>query len=437
MKWVVVSFLATVALALAGTFAGLSLAASSYSDVAGDNNEAPDVTSEDVSEPSAGRLAVSVKVANYVALPAGSWINLWFDLDSNGATGDGGDEALARYLSDGTLEFFRWNGTSLAREDVSGMTASYADGVLTFEGAASVLAPSGGFGILAVASREQQVEGDTHIAADFAPDSGRSAYAGPAPAAFADPEGDHPVAPDLTSVRVADARNGMISFTISTPNLVTIRDDMIVLLFVDADAKASTGLTGADFVLLYEAGEVQLGRWNRVEQQFLPDEPPSRVQARNAAGVLTLLVHRGELGDPTRFRFSIGAGHVGADGDFDALDIAPETLYWQYALANRPALRLLTGRAVASPARPVAGKALVVSVPVTRSDTGRRLSSASVSCAVRVAGNTVAASGRLVAGTARCSFRVPASASGKRLTGTIVVRSAGKTVSTRFGYTVR
>jgi hypothetical protein len=313
---------------------------------------------------------------------------------------------------------------------------AYTNGVLTFEVDRAVLGATASFGILAVASREQLVDGEANVAADFAPDSGRSAYVGPGPTAFPDPGGDQPSAPDVRSVRVADRRDGTISFAISTPNVSLLTPEMLVLLLVDADGKTSTGLAGADVLVVYQAGDVELGRWSPAQQEFLADEPPFRLQASNAGGVLTLLVHRSELGNPARFRFAVGAGHL-SEGAFDAFDVAPETLFWQYAMVNKPALRLLAGRAAGSSARPVAGRPFTVTVPVTRSDSGRRISSGSATCAVKVEGLKVPASGRVSSAGARCSFRVPPSASGKRLTGSIVVRSAGKTVTARFAYSVR
>jgi hypothetical protein len=94
-------------------FAGLALAASSFSDPAGDNNAAPDVTAVAVSESADGNLTIAATIANYQALPANSWVNLWFDLDSNPRTGDDGDEALVQYFDDGGVEFWRWSGSAL------------------------------------------------------------------------------------------------------------------------------------------------------------------------------------------------------------------------------------------------------------------------------------------------------------------------------------
>jgi hypothetical protein len=432
MKCGVASVLAIAAFA----FVTIGLAASSFSDAAGDTNEAPDVTSVTVSESAAAVVTVSVAVGNHQTLPANSWINLWFDLDSNVNTGDEGDEALVRYLSNGTLEFYRWNGTELATQPLGAITGTYSAGVLTVTAPRSELNDAAGFGILAVATREQEVEQDAYRAADFAPNTGRSAYLGPGPASFSDPTGDQPAAPDVTAVRVSDAKNGSISFAITTPNYQTLPLETLVLLLIDRDGKLTTGGGGADVMVVYQAGEIQILRWSRSRQDFLGDDPPSRVQARNSAGVLTIVVHRSELGNTSRFGFAVGAGHLGID-NFDALDIAPETLFWQYKVVNKAAPQLLAGASTGAPVRPVAGKIFTITVPVTRSDTGKKISTGTVACNVRVAGQRVAATGRVSSGSGRCAFRVPGTASHKRITGSMVVRSGGKTVTARFAFTVR
>ena len=81
--------------------AGVAACAASFTDAAGDDNAAPDVTSVTLSESADGVLTLVVGVANYQTLPENSWFNLWFDLDSNQQTGDVGDEALVRYVADG------------------------------------------------------------------------------------------------------------------------------------------------------------------------------------------------------------------------------------------------------------------------------------------------------------------------------------------------
>lgn len=75
-------------------FASLAFGAATFADAPGDENAAPDVTSVAVSEAPDGMLTLVVSVGNYRSLPADSWFNLRFDLDSNAQTGDLGDEAL-------------------------------------------------------------------------------------------------------------------------------------------------------------------------------------------------------------------------------------------------------------------------------------------------------------------------------------------------------
>ena len=64
-------------------------------------------------------------VGNYQTLPEESWFNLWFDLDRNSNTGDpSGDEALVRFLSEGGVEHYLWNGSQMAETPATGMTGS-------------------------------------------------------------------------------------------------------------------------------------------------------------------------------------------------------------------------------------------------------------------------------------------------------------------------
>ncbi len=106
--------------ACAFVFAGVALSAGSYSDTLGDANAAPDLTSVTVAEPVAGSLQITVSVGNFQSLPTNSWINIWFDLDSDPTSGDSGDEALVRYLWDGVVELHAWNGSQLVEGPTAG-----------------------------------------------------------------------------------------------------------------------------------------------------------------------------------------------------------------------------------------------------------------------------------------------------------------------------
>jgi len=435
---VVVKVLACVAAAASIlVVAATALAASSFTDPAGDNNAAPDVTGVAVSETADGNLTIAATIANYQALPANSWVNLWFDLDSNPRTGDDGDEALVQYFDDGGIQFWRWNGSTLVRRQATGMTASFAAGVLTFTGPKAALDGAASFDLLTVASRGQDVgEDDDLIASDTAPNTGRGRWVSPGPLTVADIAGDHEAAPDVTSVRVTDSASGTITFAVSTPSHAALTADTWVELDVDIDRRHSTGGGGVEAYVVLTQERVFVGRWSSSEQRFLVRRTGAR--ARSAGGVVTFDVPRALLDDVASFDFYVVSGDSDSDDEDNAIDLGPNgDRWWRYALANRPPLHLIADDARGIPARPRAGRAFSVVVPVRRSDTARAITSGSATCTVRVTGKPVRAAGKVSAGTGRCSLRVPAGVGGATLRGSVVVRSAGRSVTTRFSFPVR
>ncbi len=417
--------------------AGMALAAHGYSDVAGDANTAPDITSLEVVEATTGVLTIKLSVGNFQSLPDDSWVNLWFDLDSDQGTGDAGDEALVRYRSDGGIELYAWDGAQLVEGSTANVTASFAAGVLSVSLPKASIAAAESFGLLAVSSRAQSIGQDELIASDYAPNAGRSAYVAPGLTAFPDAVGDHDAAPDVTSVRVSDAKSGWITFAVTTPNYATLPSESAIVLTVDADSNPETGEGGAELTVTLVGGEVALDRWNG--RRWVPDTAPTRVRARNSKHVVAIDLHVSELGNAPRFGFSLLSVdlNTAVEGAV-AADVAPNDFsYWGYALANRPALVLVATDPVAKPSHPRAGRPFTVSLPVTRSDTRRPITTGAVSCRVLAAGAKVQATGRVVGGAAQCAFVVPRAAKGKVLRGTISVRSGGKVVARDFSYVVR
>ncbi len=417
---------------------GVASGAASFSDPAGDDNAAPDITAVAVSEPVAGTLSVAVSVANYQALPAESWLNLWFDLDRNSQTGDStGDEALVRFLSEGGVEHYLWNGTVMAQTPATGMTGAFNAGVVT------VTIPKAGpfavatLGILAVSARGQTLAGDTYVSSDFAPETGRSPWTSPTPANVPDAANDHGAVPDITRVSVTDGKNGWIRFAISTPNRASLSDESAILMTIDADSKPRTGSGGADLSLTDVGGKLELERWNSARRAWRPDTAPTRVRARSQPNVIIVEIHRSELASSPRFGFKLTSVQVDlAAGEPMGFDFAPSNLsWWRYKLANPAAVRLLAGKAVGAPTQPRAGIPFTISVPVRRSDTNRAIATGSVTCNVVVAGKRIRATGRIRGGRAQCTLRVPNV--GATVGGSMTVRSGGVAVTSRFSFRVR
>jgi hypothetical protein len=417
-------------------WAAVAWGAATFTDAAGDDNAAPDVTSVSVSEAADGMLTVSLTAPNYQTLPGNSWFNLWFDLDSNQQTGDVGDEALVRYLADGSIEFFLWNGSELVGRPVAGMTGRFEAGVLTFTAPESLFGGLSAFGILAVGARGQTLGDSEFVASDYAPDRGRSAFVGPVLTSFPDPSADQDAAPDITSVRVTDAKDGWISFAISTPNYATLPPESVLLVAIDRDNQASTGDNGADALITTVAGEIRLERWDRQEEEWIADLLPTRARIRNSGNVVTVDIHRSELENTSRFGFAVTAADVNVVADsVVGIDFAPDNgSFWRYTLTNKAAVRLLAARAVGAPKAPRAGKPFTITLPVRRSDTNRGITRGTVTCNVTTDGARVRATGRVGGGSARCSLVVPKGASVIR--GSMTVVSGGAAVSSRFSFRV-
>jgi hypothetical protein len=387
-----------------------------------------------------------VRVGNFDTLPTASVIILRFDLDNDAETGSNGDEALVRYSSLGTLDFFRWNGLQLAVAAAGGMDASFAAGVLTFSLARADLADATSFGIAAVTARTQVVGGASVVATDFAPLVGRSVYTRPGDAAFSDPEDDEDVAPDVSGISVSDSRDGRVTLRVTTANYEALPRDKLV--GVGFDLLGRPGSSDEVF-LTYQTGAGLIVE-REVNGFLTQDTPPNRVATDYTNGVLTLDIHRSELESVARFRFSIitvdltGDGEGEGDeelGEIEAVDFAPEgvqtgTLF-TYKLANPPPVRLAAERPTRAPASSVAGKPFDVSVVVTRSDTGKALRAGSVRCTAFVGKARVAALGRFRGGKARCSVAVPVKKRPVRVHGTMTIRAAGASVRSSFSFLVR
>jgi hypothetical protein len=95
------------------------------------------------------------------------------------------------------------------------------------------------------------------------------------------------------------------------------------------------------------------------------------------------------------------------------------------------------GRPVAVPSRPLAGKGIVVSFKVTRSDTGTPLVRGRMVCDPSVAGRSIPHVESFRGGTARLSFVVPTSAAGKLLKVKVTIKTAARSATRVATFLVR
>lgn len=102
-----------------------------------------------------------------------------------------------------------------------------------------------------------------------------------------------------------------------------------------------------------------------------------------------------------------------------------------------PVVRPLLGKAVTTPAMPLAGKRFTFTLAVERSDTGAPLKTGKMVCNPTVAGKLIKHAESFKAGTARLSFVVPRTAKGKLLKIKLKIVSGSQTTSRTYNYKVR
>lgn len=431
--------------ALALIAAAATYASASYADPEGDTNEAPDIASVTVDDAAQETVTVRVRFGNFQELPPNSRIILRLDLDRDESTGAQGDEITIRYSSDGTLDFFRWDGSELVPRPATGMSAAFSDGVLAYTIQRAQLSGATSFALIAVASRTQEAGIGLVVSTDFAPSRGRNVYSF-GQVSFPDPDGDHDVAPDITTVSVSDTASGTILFRLTTANFASLPPDKLIGVGIDLRGRPSTD---DELFLGYLSGTrtVEVDREQR--GGLAPLGPQTGVTGSHADGVLTFSVPRNRLDGAAAFGFGVvSADLVGPgesegsefEGEVEALDTAPDDLagpLYAYRLANPGPLRLRAG-AVAGPAAGARAETpFTVGVVVRRLDTYRVVRSGTVRCAASVAGTRVPASGRFRSGRAECTLQVPQGKTGALLRGTITVRVSGASSRSSFSAVVR
>ena len=253
--------------------------------------------------------------------------------------------------------------------------------------------------------------------------SGGSAVASPRAAAdqeYADPVGDAGVGTDIATVTVRnDPTSGGITIQIQSASPIV--GNHAVAVFIDADRNQSTGDDGDEY-WFYGGPMVGSGffAWNG--SAFAEANPPSFWAGRAAANVNEFRINRADIGNVSGFNFSVVS--IGFEPpSIRFWDAAPNSGYWSYDLATPPpppppppvVVAPQIGAPLTVPMRAVAGKRMTVVFPVTRSDTGKPLTTGKMVCDPSVAGKVLPHAESFKAGRATLSFVIPKAAKGKQL----------------------
>jgi hypothetical protein len=260
---------------------------------------------------------------------------------------------------------------------------------------------------------------------------------------FPDSTGEDAAAPDITSVNVSNDDAGMITFQVLISNRPAFTDDMFLLIFMDTDQNASTGdpdFLGADYAIQMVPGAADLFQWQTSANNYVRATSQASLTFSYAATGATLRISAADLGKTKAVKFAvlvISGLAVTATGDLDATnahrDLAPDPGHGFNTYQVLTKLVLTVTAFTTSPKPAKAGRAFSVSMAVKENDTNGPVASGTVLCAASLAGKRIVASSHVVAnGIATCVFKIPRTAKGRIIRGTIAVLVQGAQVSRPF-----
>jgi hypothetical protein len=260
-------------------------------------------------------------------------------------------------------------------------------------------------------------------------------------ATFTDSAGEDPNAPDITTVGVSNDDAGNITFTINISNRPALTDDMFLLMFLDTDQKSTTGdpdLLGADYALQLVPGAVDLFQWNGSD--YVPAASQASLNFVYGTAGATIHVSAADLGKTKGFNFGVIAVSgvtfdAAGNANFDNIhrDAAPDPGhgFWSYQVLTKLVLTVTAFTTSPKPAK--AGRTFSVSLAATENDTAGPVQVGTVACVASLAGKRAAAVSHVVAnGVATCVWRIPKTAKGRLIRGTITLTVQGTKVTRPF-----
>ncbi|HEV2590947.1 MAG TPA: hypothetical protein VGU02_03540 [Gaiellaceae bacterium] len=260
---------------------------------------------------------------------------------------------------------------------------------------------------------------------------------------FADSVGEDAQAPDITSVNVSNDDSANLTFKVNISNRPAFTSDMLMFIFLNTDQNLATGdpqLSGADYVIQLEPGNVSLFQWSG--RDYGPAQSQASLTYGYDATGATIHINANELGNTKNpgFVVLIESGVVAdAQGNLDDtnahFDVAPDPGHGMYSYKLLVKVSLKQTAFTTTPAK--AGARFSASLAATESDTGAAVTTGAVTCKGVVGTTRVAATHSLRNGVATCSWKLPKAASKKLFHGTITLTSQGATLKKSFSARVR
>ena len=269
---------------------------------------------------------------------------------------------------------------------------------------------------------------------------------------YQDSSGENPAAPDITTLTVSNTDAGVLSFRVNVPNRPSFGQDMLIVLFVDADNNSATGDPdplgqGVDYVVEIFGGEAALFRWDGTNFTRRAGDPPATSLIFTYQGGITINISTAELGNTKALKFNvlvfsgITIDPTTSDLDFTNAvgDIAPAAgagLY-QYEVKITPPT-LVVRSLKPTPKNPTAGRPFTLKLVAARSDTNAVVQNGRVTCVGRIGNARLRAQvQRVQGGAATCTWNLPPTAKGKTFRGSVAVVFEGLRASQAYSGKVR
>jgi hypothetical protein len=258
---------------------------------------------------------------------------------------------------------------------------------------------------------------------------------------FPDSTGEDPASADIASVVAANDDHAALTFTVNVPNRPALTGDMLFLLFLDTDANPSSGdpdFLGADYIIELDgplggtAASIGLFRWNGTDFTAT-GVPQTSLVFTYTNGAVVIKLNASELGSTQKISFGVIAVTgiaLSPTGEPDFTNIhvdnAPDAghgLFSYDVKITPPSLAVQSGGS--RPLRPTAGKLYSPFAVVARSD-GAAVGTGTVTCRATIALKPIPIAAKSFAnGRATCSYRIPKTAKGKSIRGTITITAGG------------